>query len=150
MKNHRLSKNNQGVTLVELIAVIAVLGIVIAAVTGFMITGAQMSSKVGNTATASIKEQTAVEFINARIWGADPGDIEVADDGNGKKKLIIGEEATIFTNSQNGSQWVQYQYGTNAAIDLCPGEISFEYDDEGSKTVTYELNGVTHIVHLRK
>ena len=148
MKNHRLSKNNQGVTLVELIAVIAVLGIVIAAVTGFMITGAQMSSKVGNTATASIKEQTAVEFINARIWGADPEDIAVEGD-DGKKKLIIGEEATIFTNSQNGSQWVQYQYGTNAAIDLCPGKISFVEYDAGSKTVTYVLNGVTHIVHLR-
>ena len=149
MKNHRLSKNNQGVTLVELIAVIAVLGIVIAAVTGFMITGAQMSSKVGNTATASIKEQTAVEFINARIWEADPEDIEVKDDDNGKKKLLIGDgEAAIFTNIQDDSQWVQYQYGTNAAIDLCPGEILFE-DVGNSKTVTYELNGVKHIVHLR-
>ena len=148
MQNNRLMTNNKGVTLVELIAVIAVLGIVIAAVTGFMITGAQMSSKVGNTATASIKEQTAVEFINARIWEADPGDIEVKDDGNGKKKLLIGD-AAIFTNSQDDRQWVQYQYGTNAAIDLCPGKISFEYD-ESSKTVTYELNSVTHIVHLRK
>ena len=148
MKNYRLSKNNQGVTLVELIAVIAVLGIVIAAVTGFMITGAQMSSKVGNTATASIKEQTAVEFINARIWKADPGDIKVEDDSNGKKKLLIGEEAAIFTNSQDDSQWVQYQYGATAAIDICPGKISFEYDKD-SKTVTYELNGVKHIVYLR-
>ena len=146
MKNYRLSKNNQGVTLVELIAVIAVLGIVIAAVTGFMITGAQMSSKVGNTATASIKEQTAVEFINARILDADPGNIEVKDDGN---KLLIGDgEAAIFTNSQDDSQWVQYQYDATAAIDLCPGKISFDYD-AGSKTVRYELNGVKHIVHLR-
>jgi uncharacterized protein YfaT (DUF1175 family) len=112
-----------------------------------MITGAQMSSKVGNTATASIKEQTAVEFINARIWEADPGDIVVENDDNGKKKLIIGE-ATIFTNSQDDRQWVQYQYDTNAAIDLCPGKIKFE-DVGNSKTVTYELNGVKHIVHLR-
>lgn len=148
MQNNRLMTNNKGVTLVELIAVIAVLGIVIAAVTGFMITGAQMSSKVGNTATASIKEQTAVEFINARIWEADPGDIVVENDDNGKKKLLIGK-AAIFTNSQDDSQWVQYQYDTNAAIDLCPGGISFLYDKD-SKTVTYELNSVTHIVHLRK
>lgn len=147
-KNPQLSKNNKGVTLVELIAVIAVLSVVIAAVTGFVITGAKMSSNVSGKATGSIKEQTAVEFINARILEANPEAAKVEDDSNGKKKLIIGEEATIFTNSQNGSQWVQYQYGTNAAIDLCPGEISFEYD-KGSKTVTYELNGVKHIVHLR-
>ena len=150
MQNNRLMTNNKGVTLVELIAVIAVLGIVIAAVTGFMITGAQMSSKVGNTATASIKEQTAVEFINARIWEADSElvSLENGDGINSCEKLVIGD-AAIFTNRQNDIAWVQYQYGTNAAIDLCPGEISFVKYDEGSKTVTYELNGVTHIVHLR-
>ena len=149
MQNNRLMTNNKGVTLVELIAVIAVLGIVIAAVTGFMITGAQMSSKVGNTATASIKEQTAVEFINARIWEADSElvSLENGDGINSCEKLVIGD-AAIFTNRQNDIAWVQYQYGTNAAIDLCPGEILFE-DVGNSKTVTYELNGVTHIVHLR-
>ena len=149
MQNNRLMTNNKGVTLVELIAVIAVLGIVIAAVTGFMITGAQMSSKVGNTATASIKEQTAVEFINERIWEADSElvSLENGDGINSCEKLVIGD-AAIFTNRQNDIAWVQYQYGTNAVINLCPGEILFEYDVV-SKTVTYTLNDVVHVVHLR-
>ena len=58
LKN-RLSKNNKGMSLVEVIALIAVLSVVVAAVVGFMITGSKMSVKVSGTAGASIKEQTA-------------------------------------------------------------------------------------------
>jgi prepilin-type N-terminal cleavage/methylation domain-containing protein len=67
MKQTQFSKNNKGVTLIEVIAVVAVLGVVMAAVTGFMITGTKMSARVSDTAASSMKDETAVEFINRRI-----------------------------------------------------------------------------------
>ena len=152
MKNYRLSENNQGVTLVELIAVIAVLGIVIAAVTGFMITGAQMSSKVGNTATASIKEQTAVEFINERIWEAkfDTLDLDqkmvVIESKEYYAKLII-DGAVLGTYVKDGVNYVGYQLGEQEPIQLCPGTISFEAIAQNK--VTYYINGEKHVVCLR-
>ena len=139
-KPNRLSKNNKGVTLVEVIAVIAVLSVVMGAITGFMITGARMSAQVSGGATAGMREQTATEYINQRLWEA-TGTIAETDPVEGSdedfRALKIGE-ATLTT--QEGK--VTYN-----SIELCQGEIYFKKVD--NNTVTYVLNGVTHIVHLR-
>ena len=67
MSNLRISQNHKGLTLVEVIAMIAVLSVVMAVVAGFMISGAKMSAKVSDNAGASIREHTAVEFINKTL-----------------------------------------------------------------------------------
>ncbi|MBQ1233628.1 MAG: hypothetical protein IIX86_08860, partial [Clostridia bacterium] len=64
-------------SLVEVIALIAVLSVVVAAVVGFMITGSKMSVNVSGKAGASIKEQTAVEFINKTILKYDETRLEL-------------------------------------------------------------------------
>ena len=141
-KPNRLSKNNKGVTLVEVIAVIAVLSVVMGAITGFMITGARMSAQVSGGATAGMREQTATEYINQRLWETTET-IEETDLVEGSdedfRTLKIGE-ATLTT--QEGK--VTYN-----SIELCQGEIYFKEVDKDKNTVTYVLNGVTHIVHLR-
>lgn len=141
-KPNRLSKNNKGVTLVEVIAVIAVLSVVMGAITGFMITGARMSAQVSGGATAGMREQTAAEYINQRLWEA-AGTIAASDPVEGSdedyRTLEIGE-AELTT--QDGK--VTYNN-----VELCQGEIYFKRVDNDNNTVTYVLNGVTHIVHLR-
>lgn len=132
MQNNQLRKNNKGVTLVEVIAVIAVLGVVMAAVTGFMITGARMSAQVSTQAKTDGQEQTAVEFINQRLWEANT--VEHVNDN----ELLID---TVQLKTIDGK--VRYN-----GVDLCDGEIYFSYD-EVTNTVTYYLNGTPHVVHLR-
>lgn len=132
MQNNQLRKNNKGVTLVEVIAVIAVLGVVMAAVTGFMITSARMSVQVSNNATVSSREQTAVEFINQRLWEANK--VESDDESI----LLID---TVRLETIDGK--IRYN-----GVDLCDGEICFLYEEE-TNTVTYYLNGTPHVVHLR-
>ena len=152
--NLQLRKNNQGMTLIEVIAVVAVLGVVMAAVLGFMITGAKMSAKVSGTATDSIKEQTAVEFINRRIWEANAS---VKDEDKilnseypyyeSYTHLWWGEEICITTeNPDEDNAVVVYRFGDTKQIELCPGKIYFETDNG---TVIYYLNGEKHVVHLR-
>ena len=156
MQNNRLSKNNKGVTLVEVIAVIAVLGVVMAAVTGFMITGAKMSAKVSGDAKLGIREQTAVEYINERILElATPPEIDDSEQNKVKitidgetieayRELSLGEEKSIKTdNSDAKNPKVVYN-----DVELCEGEIYFQYDED-TNTVTYYLNGTRHVVHLR-
>ena len=150
MQSNRLSKNNKGVTLVEVIAVIAVLGVVMAAVTGFMITGARMSAKVSNQAKLDIRQQTAVEFINQRLWE----ESEVAVDTTSTKisekysALTIGAGVlkTDFGDSPENLQDCRVIYNN---VELCKGYITFSYDPD-NKTVTYYLNDTEHIVHLRE
>ena len=150
----RLSKNNKGVTLVEVIAVIAVLGVVMAAVTGFMITGAKMSAKVSGDAKLGIREQTAVEYINERILElatppeiVDPeqNKVEITIDGEpieAYRELSLGEEKSIKTDNSDAKKPKVVYNG----VELCEGEIYFQCD---GKTVTYYLNGTRHVVHLR-
>ncbi len=131
MQDNQLRKNNKGVTLVEVIAVIAVLGVVMAAVTGFMITGARMSAQVSNAATVSSREQAAVEFINQRLWKANKVE------KSGESAVLID---TVLLETIDGK--VKYN-----GVDLCDGEIYFELIT--NNTVTYYLNGTKHVVHLR-
>lgn len=148
-----LSKNDRGVTLIEVIAVIAVMSVVMAAVTGFMITGAKMSAQVSGGATASMREQTATEYINQRLWEVKPGQLEVADeikDGNG---MGTGHYATLvingkklFTDAETGK--VVYNRTENTdGVALCNGDIYFQKID--NNTVIYVLNGTKHVVHVR-
>ena len=144
--NLQLRKNNQGMTLIEVIAVVAVLGVVMAAVLGFMITGAKMSAKVSGTATDSIKEQTAVEFINRRIWEATTLEGQIPNDGS-YGCLKLGDEICITTeNPDEDNAVVVYCIGENKKIELCPGSIYFKI---GDKTVTYVLNEKEHVVYPR-
>ena len=148
ISNNRLSKNNRGVTLIEVIAVIAVLSVVSAAVMGFMLTGAKMSAQVSGTAGDSIKEQTAVEFINKTILKYGQDVLYVDDDGY--LKITLSEQADAYIMTQNDT--VAYVMKTPENIDrvteLCPGTIAFQLSEE-TDTVTYELNGEKHVVHLR-
>ncbi len=156
-KNLRLSKNNKGVTLVEMIAVIAVLSVVIAAVTGFMITGTQMSAKVSGTATESLKTQTAVDFINQRFWEATRVSVDAASDKVEidskeyfKRLTIEGAELKTYYTGENSTAYVGYKFGDESEepIYLCPGEIYFEFRGDGN-TVAYSIDGVWHVVRLR-
>jgi prepilin-type N-terminal cleavage/methylation domain-containing protein len=150
--NLQLRKNNQGMTLIEVIAVVAVLGVVMAAVLGFMITGAKMSAKVSGTATDSIKEQTAVEFINRRIWEANATVEDQISKPNhsyngyyGCLKLGVGIYITT-ENPDKDNATVVYCIGENKKIELCPGSIYFKIEN---KTVTYVLNEKEHVVYPR-
>ena len=149
ISNNRLSKNNRGVTLIEVIAVIAVLSVVSAAVMGFMLTGAKMSAQVSGTAGDSIKEQTAVEFINKTILKYGQDVLYVDDDGY--LKITLSEQAVAYIMTQNDT--VAYVMKTpdeniDRVTELCPGTIAFQLSEE-TDTVTYELNGEKHVVHLR-
>jgi prepilin-type N-terminal cleavage/methylation domain-containing protein len=171
MKQTQFSKNNKGVTLIEVIAVVAVLGVVMAAVTGFMITGTKMSAQVSDTATNSMKEQTAVEFINRMILGA-KSEVKVGEDDDDRVTdvghpydqyylvLNCGENVQIANSEDPKTQKpaVVYRYDDNSGsnsgreIVICPGAIYFKVQED---MVTYyldidmDLNGNKHVVHLR-
>ena len=158
-----LRKNNRGVTLIEVIAVVAVMSIVMAAVTGFIITGSKMSANVSGHAKDSMQEQTAVEYINRWIWAADTVTadedsillIEVPEWWNSEKcytKLSLGTTVGFLTfipkSESNAEAIVIYNKGnSDEYIELCTGEIYFE--EITNNTVTYYLNGEKHVVHLR-
>ena len=157
--NLRISQNHKGVTLVEVIAVIAVLSIVMAAVTGFVITGAKMSAQVSGTATASAREQTAVEFIQKTLQGMPAETIAIPDDS---AKDSDGNFLAIYkavADDENGTKYEPFLYHTDNGkvvyrngsreVELCNGTIYFETIDTNTNTVTYYLNGAKHVVHLR-
>ena len=137
----KLRNNHKGVTLVEVIAVIAVLSVVMAAVVGFMISGARMSAKVSGGATAGMREQTAVEFINQKIWNCQEVTVggEQITEGELQKypELKIGDHTLMSSDGK-----VMYNN-----VELCDGDITF--DEINGNTITYTLNGVEHVVHLR-
>jgi prepilin-type N-terminal cleavage/methylation domain-containing protein len=165
MKQTQFSKNNKGVTLIEVIAVVAVLGVVMAAVTGFMITGTKMSAQVSDTATNSMKEQTAVEFINRMILGA-KSEVKVGEDVDHDQvtdvdhdqvtdvyhpyyqcylALYCGENVQIANGKDPKTQKpaVVYRYDDNSGsnsgreIVICPGAIYFKVQED---MVTYYLD----------
>lgn len=153
----QLHNDNRGVTLVEVIAVIAVLSIVMAAVTGFVITGAKMSAQVSGTATASAREQTAVEFIQKTLQGMPAETIAIPDDS---AKDSDGNFLAIYkavADDENGTKYEPFLYHTEDGkvvynnggqeVELCSGTIYFKAIE--ANTVTYYLNGTPHVVHLR-
>ena len=154
-RNHlSLLKDDRGVTLLEVIAVIAVLSVVLASVVAFLLTGAKMSAQVSNGAKFSIRELTAVEFINKALYKADVNDElqqdaydqDAYDSNTGRySKLYIsssGVNATIY--SDEGT--VYYQVGEGSATSLSSGKIYFYIN---GRTVTYVLNDTQHTVYLR-
>ncbi len=145
----KLRNNHKGVTLVEVIAVIAVLSVVMAAVVGFMISGARMSAKVSGGATAGMREQTAVEFINQRLWEVDASALVLEDEKTNEEETPTGEYLTLKIK-KNGVESTLKSLGGKVmynTIELCDGDITF--DEINGNTITYTLNGVEHIVHLR-
>ena len=149
----RLIKNNKGVTLVEVISVIAIMSVVMAAVAGFMITGAKMSAQVSGGATASMREQTAVEFINRSIWEANPDQLVATDEildeigvGTGRYATLMIDGRPLFADAEAGKVVYNRTQETDG-VALCPGEIYFE--EVTNSTVTYYLNGTKHVVHVR-
>ena len=165
LKN-RLSKNNKGMSLVEVIALIAVLSVVVAAVVGFMITGSKMSVKVSGTAGASIKEQTAVEFINKTILKYDKttlaldSEIEDNDDRTpvtyAALRIIISDTLCAVITTENDTVVYKTQTKENdtwvdseKVTELCPGTIEFISLENENNTVIYKLNGEKHVLYLR-
>lgn len=165
LTSNRLSKNHKGATLIEVIAVIAVLSVVAAAVAGFMISGAKMSAKVSGVAAGSMKEQTTVEFINKAILKNDIDSLILRDelkneedqgtvliiklnDADTIRGLVTTDEnntvvyKTVTKELETGA-WID---SDSAPIELCPGKITFE---KQGNTLTYELNGEEHVVYLR-
>ena len=178
MQNNRLNKNNKGVTLIEVIAVVAVLGVVMAAVTGFMITGTKMSAQVSDTATNSMKEQTAVEFIQKLVLECSSADLKLKGDeilnrenkGTGyypTLEIIFSENASAELSfvdvDQDGINdhltYVMYtvdpasgEKTSKKPIELCSLEKPYLNGfliNEETNTLTYYLNDDKHVVHLR-
>ena len=149
LQNNRLSKNNKGMSLVEVIALIAVLSVVVAAVVGFMITGSKMSVNVSGKAGASIKEQTAVEFINKTIlkYGVVALELYPAEDEDPKAlKITLSNGESAFICTQEGA--VVYKIGESDKVtELCPGTI--EFISLENSTVIYKLHGEKYVLHLR-
>lgn len=158
----RLHKNNQGVTLVEVIAVVAVLSVVLAAVVGFMLTGTRMSAQVTGEAGVSIREQTAVEFINKTLYKATKTDMAYEES---LEELDPNPEdqqdyfATLVLDANPDSETAPRFYAKDGKVyykasnqasetELCSGTIYF-IKDPTTNTVTYVLNDTTHIVHMR-
>ena len=157
----RLHKNNQGVTLVEVIAVVAVLSVVLAAVVGFMLTGTRMSAQVTGEAGVSIREQTAVEFINKTLYKATKtnvsyvGPLEELDPNPEDQRyfatlvLDADPEAETAPRFYAKDGKVYYKASEQASeTELCSGTIYF-IKDQATNTVIYVLNDTTHIVHIR-
>ena len=165
MLHNRLTKNNTGVTLIEVIAVVAILGVVMAAVTGFMISGTKMSAKVSGTATDSMKEQTAVEFINRRLWEANSApafseDCQITVESEEKtlhKKITLGSASlyTIAESEPENQTFVVYCIEGKEPIKLCPGAIYFESTDDNvviyylDVDLDLDFSSEKHVVHLR-
>ena len=164
LTSNRLSKNHKGATLIEVIAVIAVLSVVAAAVAGFMISGAKMSAKVSGVAAGSMKEQTTVEFINEMLWRKDSSSLEWRDDMKDENSqntnkylgLVIklnGSVCALLTTENNTVVYITCTeegdalVPTGKSVELCPGKIVFE--NTASDTVTYYINNEKHVVHLR-
>ena len=166
LTSNRLSKNHKGATLIEVIAVIAVLSVVAAAVAGFMISGAKMSAKVSGVAAGSMKEQTTVEFINEMLWRYDSSSLEwreeLKDENSQDDKEYLGlvikldKSGTVYALVTTENNTVVYRTWTkengnwvpsDRSVELCPGKIVFE--DTASDTVTYYINNEKHVVHLR-
>lgn len=144
MRNNRLRKNNKGVTLVEVIAVIAVLGVVMAAVTGFMITGTKMSAKVSNEAGSSMREQTAVEFIQKtvlRYSSASLRTIEIVLNEEAEEKETVW--ALLIVLSSEGDQkpcaLITTTEDEKVVYQLCTAEITKD-EPTGVETVVLELD----------
>ena len=162
MKQTQFSKNNKGVTLIEVIAVVAVLGVVMAAVTGFMITGTKMSARVSDTAASSMKDETAVEYINRWILSHNATELTTVEQKNADGATefyaleINMKDKTVAMITVEDSMVVYQRYSTEdpvtgqrqlqSTIELCPGKIDFKIVNN---TVTYVLNDVEHVVHLR-
>ena len=155
--NPQFGANNRGVTLIEVIAVIAVLSVVLAAVTAFLLTGVRMSAQVSGTATASAREQTAVEFIQKTLQGMPAETIAIPDDS---AKDSDGNFLAIYkavADDENGTKYEPFLYHTEDGkvvynnggkeVELCSGTIYFKAIE--ANTVTYYLNGTPHVVHLR-
>ena len=151
MLQNRLNNNNKGMSLVEVIALIAVLSVVVAAVVGFMITGSKMSVNVSGKAGASIKEQTAVEFINKTIlkYGVDALELYPAEGEDPKAlKITLSNGESAFICTQEGT--VVYKIGESDKVtELCTGTIDFELNTD-TETVIYKLNDdEEHVLRLR-
>ena len=151
----KLRKNHKGATLVEVITVIAAMSIVMAAITGFVITGSKMSAQVSGGATAGMREQTAVEYINQRLWEKDDAELSF----EGIEKISVGDKEhpygikigahvliTEYDDPDNPDDptYTRVLYNNT---ELCKGEIYFLGIE--NNTVKYVLNGTEHVVHLR-
>ena len=165
MLQNRLNNNNKGMSLVEVIALIAVLSVVVAAVVGFMITGSKMSVNVSGKAGASIKEQTAVEFINKTILKYDKTRLELYSEigDNGEQTyaalriilsdtrcaVITTENDTVVYKTQTKASEEETWVDSEKATELCPGTIDFELNTD-TETVIYKLNDdEEHVLRLR-
>lgn len=154
----KLRKNHKGATLVEVITVIAAMSIVMAAITGFVITGSKMSAQVSGGATAGMREQTAVEYINQRLWEIISGEGNPAVNENITDEYsqpteryatltftLNGNAATLKSGDSQKNPGTTVVYYNNT--ELCKGEIYFLKIE--NNTVKYVLNGTEHVVHLR-
>ena len=144
----QLARQGVSVTLIEMISVIAVLGVVMAATAGFMITGAKMSVKVSDGATGNLREQTAVELINEKLMECTTiecvheFDLDIPLEN---PTIAIIDGKYLKTNFENlADPTVTYN-----GVELCKGTIIFIQDDMDDNIIRYVLNDVEHVVHLR-
>ena len=145
----RLIKNNKGVTLVEVIAVIAIMSVVMAAVTGFVITGAKMSAQVSDQAGTSMREQTAVEYINQRLWEG----TELSATGEGLQieyneqqiyvyPILEIDDKAVTTTVMEGTGQTKVTYNS---VELCNGNIYFWIEQDN---LNFELITRIHLIQV--
>ena len=115
--------NNKGFTLIELLVSIAIFGIVIAAVFGFMISGSKTYSNINGKVDLQTNAQLTMNFLEEYLIDCDEAIYDKEDTTNKINSLYIINKATT-----NYSVYIFKFYGNNHSIYFIQGTAKKQAD----------------------